>query len=83
VKGITEIAPRRHVGENLAVAIYEVRDADHRGARAFDELPRTAGEVLVGVQRDLTAIDRMRDHRRLLRVDGGGKQRHVMASNSA
>ena len=68
VAGGAEIAARRHVGEHLAVAVHEVRDADHRRAGALDELARVAGQAAVGVERDLIAVDRMRDDRRLFRI---------------
>jgi hypothetical protein len=49
VTGGAEVSARRHVGENLAVAVHEMGDADHRRARAFGELASVAIEAAAGL----------------------------------
>lgn len=63
-----EVTARRDVAQYLAVAIHEMRDADHRRAGALGELPPVAIEAAIGLQRQLIVVDRVRDHRRLLRI---------------
>ena len=48
VTGRAEIAPWRDVGQDLAVPVHEVRDADHRCAGAFGELAPVAFQAAVG-----------------------------------
>ena len=62
-----EVAARRDRGQGLQVAVHEMGDADHRRLRLGGELPAVAGQAFVGVERDLVALDGVRDHRRLLR----------------
>ena len=59
--GGAEISARRDVGQHLAVAIHEMRDADHRSAGAFGVLPAVTIEAAIGPQRELVVVDRMRE----------------------
>ena len=68
VAGGAEVAPRRDVGEHLAVAVHEVGDADHRRTGAFGVLPAVTVEAAIGLQRELIVVDGMRNDRRLLRI---------------
>src|SRR6185312_13408359 len=68
VAGGAEVSARRDVGENLAVAVHEMGDADHRRTGAFGELASVAVEAAVGFQRELIIVDGVRDDRRLLRI---------------
>ena len=43
-----EVAARRDIGEHLAIAIHEMRDADHRRARALGELAAVTIKALRG-----------------------------------
>src|SRR5689334_12959165 len=45
-----------------------MRDADHRRLTLLGELPRVAGQALVGVEVERVALDGVRDQRRLVRV---------------
>src|SRR4051794_20601087 len=53
VTGGAEVSARGHVGEHLSVAVHEVRDTDHRRARAFGELASVTIQAAVGSQRKL------------------------------
>ena len=63
-----EEAARRHRGEELAVAIHEMGDADHRRLRFSGAGAGMTGQAFVAVDVDLIALDVVRDHRRLLRI---------------
>jgi len=58
---LAEIAPRRHVGEEVAVAVGVVRDADRRRLRLTDAGGRVAGDALVGEAVDLVVVGLVRD----------------------
>src|SRR5215218_1867466 len=68
VAGVAEITSWRDVSKHLVIAIHEVRDTDHRGARPFGVLTAMAIEAAICIQRQLIAINRMRNNGRLLRV---------------
>src|SRR5262245_4232434 len=63
-----EEAPRRDRGQELAVAVHEVRDRHHRRLALTGAGARVTGQAFVAVEIDLIAVDRMRDDRRLLRI---------------
>src|SRR5215831_21233005 len=63
-----EIPARRNRRQELAVAIGEMRDADHRRLRFAYARARMTGQALVGLRADLVAFGRVRDERRLLGV---------------
>src|SRR5262245_25980059 len=58
----------RYSGEKLAVAVHEMRDADHRGLRFPGARSGVARQAFVASDIDLISFDRMRDHRRLFRI---------------
>src|SRR5215813_1170968 len=73
----TEVSAWRNRREELALAVGEVRDADHRRLRFAHAGARVTGQALVAVNADLVAFDRMRNERRLLGIVSGLMYRGV------
>ena len=78
-----EEAARRDRGEELAVAIHEMRDRDHRRLRLAGARARMAGQAFVAVDVDLIAVDRVRDQRRLLGIVARPPSRWCCAAASS
>ena len=67
-----EVAARGDGGAELALAVHEVGDRNHRRAGFLDAGAGVAAEAAVGVQIDDVAGDVVGDRRRLLGVVAGG-----------
>ena len=63
-----EEAARRDGGEELAVAIHEMGDRNHRRLAFAGSRARMAGQAFVAIEINLVTLDRVRNDRRLLGI---------------